>query len=800
MVAVWLRFRADVRRHGWALIVLGVLLGIAGGVVMTAAAGARRTDSTLSRYTRAVKPADVLANPDEPNQQVPPNWAAVNRLPQVAAVGTEEGVLAIPVDARNHPDLSFFNSVIMVNTDGAMGRDIERDPLVAGRYPDQSNPHEILINEKLAHDRRLQVGSQLHIFVATMQDMAAPDPSKILARTTVPVTVTGITQSLDEASRAPDDPRLQGALIYTEAFGRQPLVHIYDGKAVRLRHGVRDIPAFEAAATKLLQQNVNFVETRLTDARANRAVRPYVFTLWAFALLSGLIGGVIVAQAISRQHRSDAIDHDVLRSMGFARHELAELGALRGALIGVVAVVVAPLVAWLASGLMPIGPLRHIDPLRGRSIDVTVFLLGAAILLVFAIGHGVLAHVYAPARRRQRLHYDVHAVAPPPVATGISFALDRGRGSAALPLRSTLLGVTVAIAALVASSVYGSTLAHFTSTPRLYGWVWDYQIEPQDQSSLAPTQQALARVPEVAAFTTGEYAQFDFGDRSVAAIAVTPKAGVSTVETVAGRAPAAPNEIALGATTMRSLHTKVGGTVDVHVGNRVQPMHVVGQAVFARFAPYSGSEPTGLGIGAAVTTAALPKLTADGQGSGTGYLLVKLRPGAHLTATQLSDRLFGVAPPNSLPQSIVLGAQRPNDVLSYQHLERVPLLLAALLVLLGAATTVHLLVTGVRRRRKDLGLLKAIGCTVRQVVTVVLSQASTLVLVTLLVAIPLGVIAGRAAWTLTAHWLGIAAPSVVPLGTVLVVVVAAIIAGNLAAFWPGYKAGRVRAAVALRTE
>jgi putative ABC transport system permease protein len=248
------------------------------------------------------------------------------------------------------------------------------------------------------------------------------------------------------------------------------------------------------------------------------------------------------------------------------------------------------------------------------------------------------------------------------------------------------------------------------------------------------------------------------------------------------------------------LHVGVGDTVNVRARNGVEPLRVVGQAVFARFAPYPGSEPTGLGTGAAVTPAALKTLTTGGQGSGSPFLLVKVRPGAHLSAAQLTRALAPLGPANPLPANIVLGAQRPNDVLSYQHLERMPVLLAGLLVLLGAATTVHLLVTGVRRRRKELGLLKAIGCTVRQILTVVLTQASTLVLVTLLVAIPLGVIAGRLAWTATAHWLGVAAPAVLPFGTVIIVIVVAIAAGNLAAFWPGLSAGRVRAAVALRSE
>ena len=105
-----------------------------------------------------------------------------------------------------------------------------------------------------------------------------------------------------------------------------------------------------------------------------------------------------------------------------------------------------------------------------------------------------------------------------------------------------------------------------------------------------------------------------------------------------------------------------------------------------------------------------------------------------------------------------------------------------------------------RRRRRDLGLLKAIGCTIKQVLSIVLVQATTLVAITLLVAIPTGILAGRLAWVVTAHWLGIPAASVIPVGIVVAVVVVALVAGNLVAFGPGLSAGRVRPAVALRSE
>jgi putative ABC transport system permease protein len=370
-----------------------------------------------------------------------------------------------------------------------------------------------------------------------------------------------------------------------------------------------------------------------------------------------------------------------------------------------------------------------------------------------------------------------------------------------VPLRSTLFGVTLAVAALVASVTYAGALAHFTSTPKLYGWVWNYQVEVADESpqTAVNVEHALRQMDGIT-YTRGAYAQLDFGKESVAAIAIEPKAGIPTIDVVRGRGPAGDDEIALGARTMKALGVDVGDTVDVAAVGRRSPMRVVGQAVFARFAPYSGSDPTGLGTGAAVTLDALRRFDGGRArilGLGSPFYLVRVHPGTRLDVATLQRRVSAGQDPLAVA---VYGAQRPNDVQSYARLERTPMLLAALLVLLGAATTAHLLVVGVRRRRRDLGLLKAIGCTIRQVLSIVLVQATTLVGVTLLVAIPAGIVTGRLAWELTAHWLGIPAAPVVPIGVVVAVIGVALLAGNLVAFGPGLSAGRVRPAVALRSE
>src|SRR5205823_346659 len=65
------------------------------------------------------------------------------------------------------------------------------------------------------------------------------------------------------------------------------------------------------------------------------------------------------------------------------------------------------------------------------------------------------------------------------------------------------------------------------------------------------------------------------------------------------------------------------------------------------------------------------------------FLLLKTRPG--VTAADLRHTVLHDDPTSG----IVLAAQRPNDVMSYQHLQLTPMLLAALLVLLAIATTAH---------------------------------------------------------------------------------------------------------------
>jgi ABC-type antimicrobial peptide transport system permease subunit len=119
---------------------------------------------------------------------------------------------------------------------------------------------------------------------------------------------------------------------------------------------------------------------------------------------------------------------------------------------------------------------------------------------------------------------------------------------------------------------------------------------------------------------------------------------------------------------------------------------------------------------------------------------------------------------------------------------------------LAVGTLAHVLLTGVRRRRADLALLKTLGFTRRQVLGTVAWEASALAAVAALIGLPLGVIAGRLAWAVFANQAGVSPAATVPLLTVLLVVPVTLLLANLIAAWPGWQAARLRPAVVLRAE
>jgi ABC-type antimicrobial peptide transport system permease subunit len=106
----------------------------------------------------------------------------------------------------------------------------------------------------------------------------------------------------------------------------------------------------------------------------------------------------------------------------------------------------------------------------------------------------------------------------------------------------------------------------------------------------------------------------------------------------------------------------------------------------------------------------------------------------------------------------------------------------------------------VRRRRRELALLRTLGFTRRQLVATIACQASVAGLTGVVVGVPLGVALGRWLWTLFARSIYAVPEPTVPVITLVVIALSAFALANIVAAIPGRSAAQISTAQVLRGE
>jgi ABC-type antimicrobial peptide transport system permease subunit len=106
----------------------------------------------------------------------------------------------------------------------------------------------------------------------------------------------------------------------------------------------------------------------------------------------------------------------------------------------------------------------------------------------------------------------------------------------------------------------------------------------------------------------------------------------------------------------------------------------------------------------------------------------------------------------------------------------------------------------VRRRSRDLALLKTLGFTSRQLASVVAWQATVVVVLGLVVGVPVGIALGRWLWLLFASEIYAIPRATVPVVSLVCVGLVALVLANVIAALPGRLAARTRTALVLRAE
>jgi ABC-type lipoprotein release transport system permease subunit len=267
-----------------------------------------------------------------------------------------------------------------------------------------------------------------------------------------------------------------------------------------------------------------------------------------------------------------------------------------------------------------------------------------------------------------------------------------------------------------------------------------------------------------------------------------------------GRLPRGDDEIAVGSRTLKDLHLTVGRTADLQVWSddaRPQPVKVVGRAVFTPGSRSFG-EAADMGQGIYMTPAALRRFTPKDFDAPSPYIVaVRFRPGVDpvVGRAELSRRLGGQA-----KGWFVQSPSTPETLVDFGNVRDLPLLLGGVLAIIAAIGIAHLLVTSIRRRRRDLSILKTLGFVPAQVRHAIAWQATTLAAIALLIGVPLGLVSGRLIWTTFADQVGVLTETVVPVVAVVVVAAGAVVLANVIALVPARAAGRTRPARVLRTQ
>ena len=122
---------------------------------------------------------------------------------------------------------------------------------------------------------------------------------------------------------------------------------------------------------------------------------------------------------------------------------------------------------------------------------------------------------------------------------------------------------------------------------------------------------------------------------------------------------------------------------------------------------------------------------------------------------------------------------------------------------LGAAALAALgltLFASVRRRRRDLAVLKILGFTRSQLSAVVAWQSNVAVAIGSIVGIPVGITLGRVLWELFAQEINAVPSPAVPVVPIVLIAFGSLLLANLVAAVPGRIAARTPAALVLRTE
>jgi hypothetical protein len=836
------RLRATFARRLGGYLVLVLLIGMIGGVALGSIGAARRNQSAYPKFLASSNPSNVFfssfstGGPAGENAGFTVTAAAIARLPYVKHVASSGNLLVAPLAPNGAPELIAVNRLDGGGSVDGEYFDQDRAAIVKGRMANPADANQFVATAAAARLLKMHVGQSILFgdYSAAQTELPNFGTPSVAPTARVDATLVGIFIPNDQVVQD-DVDAFQAEFLFTPAFTRMAdSTSLQFG--IQLEHGDRDLPALEQQLTHLVPAGsvYEFHQMSLIEARVERVVKPESIALGVFGGIAAVAALVVAGLTISRQLQAGEADLQVLRALG-AGPMIAVSEGLVGTLgaVGVGSLLAAAIAIGL-SPIAPIGPVRAVYPGLGIAVDWTV-IAGGTLVLVGALAAitAALSYRTAPHRvaRRSRLAgARTSAVATAaaraglsaPCVVGVRFALEPGAGRTSVPVRSVLVGSTLAVVTVVATLTFGSGLRTLVSRPALYGWNWTYLLYPGNQNIPQVALTELDHDPDVAAAAGVSPAQVIIDGQEVPVLIGDPTTEPAP-PILSGHAVTGTDQIVLGGATLKQLHKHVGQSVVLTFGSpQNAPIYVpptrlliVGTATLPAIGyPSSVADHTSMGTGALVSIGIEPPALQKAQSnpdplqSGPSMVLVRMQRGVSAAAglanvqriVSATNTVLAADPEAAGDTIAALGVQRPAEIVNYRSMGSPPIILASGLALGAIVALAMSLAATVRRRRRDLALLKALGFTHRQLRACVAWQATVAAAAGAVIGIPGGIALGRQVWILFAHSIyAVPEPTVPPLAVILVGFGALLLA-NLAAALPGRIAANTPPSLVLRAE
>ncbi len=723
MSAVWQASRAAVRRRRLQTFVIGLVV-LTSTVVLVVALGLLDAASAPFDDTFARQSGSQLTVTLDPAHVTDAQLAQAARLPGVAAAAGPfaEALLTAPprntqaptpgVDAPPPGTITFVGRA-------DPGGPVDRVDLWSGRWV--RGPGEVVLMRPSGqrYGRYETLGSRLDL-------PGAPA-----------LTIVGFASSLSQTAGAWVTPEQLTELHPTAV---QLLLRLRQGGTEgQLRAGLAQVTAGLPAGSVLGSLSYLNIKQDLTAS-----ARAYVPFLLAFGVLGLLVAVLITANVVSGAVVSGFRHIGVLKALGFTPNQVVSvylvmvlvpgvIGAVLGTVLGVLAA--QPLLrmsfAGFNSGLF--------TPVLSASVPVETLLGMPALVLLAALVPALRAHGLPAARaisagsapvagRGLRIQRRLGGSRlPRAVSLGLGLPFARP-GRTALTMMSLVLGVlTVTLATGLTgtvTSLMNANASRLSSTlyvgdPGLPGSVAPKLTEPQIEAKLRslPGLTGLTAAAPVLLNVVGDnqgiHAWFTRGD--------AVDAGGTLVK---GHWPSGPDELVAGPAFLHARSLALGDRVTLEFKGHRQTMTLVGQTMADE---------------ATVVRADWPALTAlTSEPTAASYVnqyWVELAHGADVGAY---DAAAKAAEPSLLPSPSAGG---PNSItVTIVGTSTVLSLLLGTVAALGVFNTV---VLNARERRRDLGMLKSIGMTPRQVTVMMVTSMAALGVLGGLLGVPLGIAAHR---------------------------------------------------------